>query len=558
MSDQTNTSQTGSAATNAHVAMGQAVDRINQDFKEKEIEARAKELGFGYVDILHKPINPDVFELIDYKQAQEAKLVPFSQLGNTVYVAISDPNDPLTKKILSDLTKERYFDVRPYLASTEGIATALAQFAEMFKDHVAVAKPETPATSEDYMVEIAALEKIGAKLHQLGDSQEGLQELELGALSTHASDIHFQPEGNKAMVRFRIDGVLHPVTQLDASVYKFFATQIKHKAGMKINVTNVPQDGRYTLETADHKVDIRVSSLPTEFGDSIVLRFLDTKEQVFELEALGYREPTLSLLKNAQELSQGMIMVTGPTGSGKSTTLYTLLQAFNQPERKLITLENPVEYKLAGVVQSPINEEEGYTFANGLESILRQDPDVIMVGEIRDISTAETSAQAALTGHIVLCTLHTNNAIEAIPRFINMGVKPFIAAPALNIIVAQRLVRKLCVCKEQRTITEMERKFMMDIIARRETPIIAIPDMVFAPKGCQLCSHTGFKGRLVIAEGFKVNEEIEELILNQGSLQEIRNIVINKQQMRTMVEDGIGKVVEGITTVDEVKRVAMF
>lgn len=546
--------QTGNVPINA------AVSQINQDFKEKEVAEMAKKLGLEYVDILHQPVNPDVFDIMPFAAAKQAMVLPFSHIGNNVALAVANPQDPQVQELVQKLQTEKYLTVKLYLASPEGISRALEPFAQRFAepkmDTAKLVQAESvPMGREE---KLAVLQKLGQSLHQLGESMEGLQQLEQGALMASASDIHFQPEVSGAKVRFRIDGVLQLVTTLDPAIYQFFVTQIKHKSGMKINVTDVPQDGRYSFQAGEQKVDVRVSSLPTEFGDSLVLRLLDAKDKILDLVQLGYAEPALSLLEGAKELSQGMIMVTGPTGSGKSTTLYTLLKAMNTPERKVITLEDPVEYKMEGIVQSPIKADAGYTFDKGLEAILRQDPDVIMVGEIRDQITAETAAQAALTGHIVLCTLHTNNAIEAIPRFINMGVKPFIAAPALNIIVAQRLVRQLCDCKQPATISEKDQKFIDQVLATMPDLGTNQPTQLFAPGGCEKCSSTGFKGRLVIAEGFKVTEALEELILAQASLQAVRKQIIEEQKMRTMVQDGIIKVLQGLTTVDEVKRVAMF
>lgn len=530
------------------------VGQINQDFKERDIAQKAQSIGFGYVDIAKQPINPDVFDYISFDDCQRLKVLPFMILGDKLSVAMFDNQNPELLNLLKNLVQTRYLQILPYLASIEGIEKALEPFSNRY-----TAPTPTPATapteqnqSQNFETKIAYLKQLGDKLHKLGESQEGLNELEQGALLTEASDIHFQPSAGSTSVRFRIDGVLKTITELDNKVYNFFATQLKHKAGMKINVNDVPQDGRYSFSYENRQVDIRVSSLPTEFGDSIVLRILDNQNVDLDLVKLGYTDPTLSLLVNAQELSQGMIMVTGPTGSGKSTTLYTLLKNFNDEESKVITLEDPVEYKIPGVVQSPIKKASGYTFAKGLEAILRQDPDVIMVGEIRDENTAETAAQAALTGHVVLCTLHTNNALEALPRFINMGVKPYIAAPALNVIVAQRLVRKLCECKQNNpNLSPEELQFL-----QKELGNDLDLSQIAQPTGCDNCHNTGFKGRIVIAEGFKVNDELEEMILAEAPLSAIKQVLVEKMGMQTMLKDGLKKVLAGLTTVKEIKRVA--
>lgn len=549
------------------ISLDSTVEKINQGFKEKEIADRAKELGLGYVEIQKHPVNPDVFEFVPYQKAKTAELIPFSRIGNQISVAVVNPNNPETKQIIEDLKTQHYLQVKTYLASKEGILQALNIFADHFLDQYAQSEPQTVATQNttpaDYREEIAVLKTLGETLHNLGESQEGLEALEDGAFRSGASDLHFQPGPQKTVVRFRIDGVLNKVTELDNKVYQFFLTQIKHKSGMKINVVDVPQDGRYSLTIADKKVDVRVSSLPTEDGESLVLRLLDSNQAIEDLVSLGFSEPLLSQLEAAKKLSQGMIMVTGPTGSGKSTTLYSLLRDYNQPDRKVITLEDPVEYKIPGVVQSPIAPLKGYTFEKGLEAILRQDPDVIMVGEIRNKATAETSAQAALTGHIVLCTLHTNNAIEAIPRFINMGVKPFIAAPALHLIVAQRLVRRLCSdCKKAQPIAPDEKAFIESVLASivlsEGAALPNMPETLFTPIGCEKCSETGYKGRTVIAEGFIVTESVAELILKESSTKTIRELLIKEQKMTTMLQDGVLKVLNGTTSLAEIRRAANF
>ena len=329
---------------------------------------------------------------------------------------------------------------------------------------------------------------------------------------------------------------------------------------MRLNVTNVPQDGRYFFQVNDRKIDVRVSSIPTEYGESFVCRLLDSKKKNLSFEDLGFEGRNLDILHKALDIPNGMIMVTGPTGSGKTTTLYSMLTAFNEPDSKIITLEDPIEYHLSGITQSQINEKRGYSFGSGLRAILRQDPDIVMIGEIRDLDTAETAAQAALTGHILLSTLHTNSAIETVPRLLNIGLKPFMIAPALSIVTAQRLVRKVCTfCQEQKSVSESERKTLQEAIDQihqaQPTLALTIPATLPHAPGCDKCSKTGYLGQLSIAEMFINNDELKEAILAEKSTTELFNIV-RAGGMLTLGEDGVLKVLRGLTTLSEIERVA--
>lgn len=299
--------------------------------------------------------------------------------------------------------------------------------------------------------------------------------------------------------------------------------------------------------------------MPTQHGETTVMRLLDAKQTDISLEELGFESISLKYMQEATKLNHGMILVTGPTGSGKSTTLYTLLRLVDTQAKKIITLEDPIEYSLQGISQSQINEEEGYGFSTGLRAILRQDPDVIMVGEIRDLETAETAAQASLTGHLVMSTLHTNSAIDSVPRLVNMGVKPFILAPALNLIVAQRLVRRLCICAKEEVISESKKAHITQAIEgmqKRGIHLNSIPDILKKPVGCKNCSNIGFKGQIVIAEVLRFDDFLRNLILENKSISEIHHYVNQNLKMITLFEDGIIKTLKGLTTLEEVERVA--
>jgi len=374
-----------------------------------------------------------------------------------------------------------------------------------------------------------------------------------GAVILKTSDVHLEPKRDFAQLRVRLDGILHDVINFNLKVYKLLLSRLKLMSGLKLNIVDKPQDGRFSI-IVDREIEVRVSSLPSEYGETIVMRLLDPKS-LLNLEDLGLRKDLLETLEKEIKKPNGMIVVTGPTGSGKTTTLYAILRKIKSPEIKIITLEDPIEYKLEGIVQTQVNPKKGYDFANGLRAIVRQDPDAILVGEIRDLETASIALQAALTGHLVLSTLHTNDAAGTVARLIALGEKPVNIAPALNLAIAQRLVRKVCKhCKKMEIPTEKERekiKKAFEIIGKKAPFFDKIPKA----EGCKECNFTGYKGRMGIYEFFLVDEEMENFILKEPSIADMRKKAIEKG-MVPMYQDGLLKVLEGITTIEEVERVA--
>lgn len=374
-----------------------------------------------------------------------------------------------------------------------------------------------------------------------------------GAVILKTSDVHLEPKRDFAQLRVRLDGILHDVINFNLKVYKLLLSRLKLMSGLKLNIVDKPQDGRFSI-IVDREIEVRVSSLPSEYGETIVMRLLDPKS-LLNLEDLGLRKDLLETLEKEIKKPNGMIVVTGPTGSGKTTTLYAILRKIKSPEIKIITLEDPIEYKLEGIVQTQVNPKKGYDFANGLRAIVRQDPDAILVGEIRDLETASIALQAALTGHLVLSTLHTNDAAGTVARLIALGEKPVNIAPALNLAIAQRLVRKVCKhCKKMEIPTEKERekiKKAFEIIGKKAPFFDKIPKA----EGCKECNFTGYKGRMGIYEFFLVDEEMENFILKEPSIADMRKKAIEKG-MVPMYQDGLLKVFEGITTIEEVERVA--
>lgn len=389
-----------------------------------------------------------------------------------------------------------------------------------------------------------------------------------GAILLDSSDIHIEPEEEKIKLRLRIDGILHDATNFDFKTYKTLLSRIKLLSGIKINITDRPQDGRFTILVTEKNqnssaqetvIEVRASTLPSEYGETVVLRILNPKNLI-EIEALGLRKDLVEVFKKEIKKPNGMIIVTGPTGSGKTTTLYAVLKRINSPEVKIITIEDPVEYHLEGLSQTQVDPKKGYTFASGLRAIVRQDPDVILVGEIRDLETAEIACQAALTGHLVFSTLHTNDAAGAVARLVDLGVKPVSIAPAINMIVAQRLPRRVCQkCAKFVLPSSAELKKIKDGLKDVRKEIL--PEAFFQSKfkipkaqGCEECNKTGYRKRIGIYETFLVDDEMERFILKNPSIVDMRELAI-KKGMVLMRQDGLIKVLEGITTIEEIERV---
>lgn len=379
-----------------------------------------------------------------------------------------------------------------------------------------------------------------------------------GAISLNASDIHIEPEEEKVKTRIRIDGILHNVIFIEFKIYQALLSRIKLLSGIKLNITKKAQDGRFTILIGEEKTEVRVSVLPSEYGESIVMRILNPK-RLIKIEGLGIREEIIGQFKKEIKKPNGMIITTGPTGSGKTTTLYAILKRIQKPEIKIITIEDPIEYHLEGISQTQVAPERGYNFSNGLKAIVRQDPDVILVGEIRDYETAKIALQAALTGHLVLTTLHTNDASGTIARLQSLGEKAANIAPAINIAIAQRLVRMVCKkcvnffppTKEEIQIFKKELKSLdKKVKIPKLTKNLKIP----RAQGCKFCNFTGYKGRTGIFEFFLVDDEMENFILKSPSIAGLRKTA-RKKGMLLMRQDGLIKVLQGITTLEEIKRI---
>lgn len=541
-------------------AKGKFEEKMQQiDIKEKEriTQNRSYELGLDYIILKGFPIAGEVLALVPEETAKRLKTVCFLSSGHELRLGSTDPTDPEVQKLLANLEKSQRVHGKIYLISEYSLYQAMKLYAAIPKPRKYVTGVEiTEDDFKKYHAQLLTFKEINKSVQGVSIS-EIITLLIAGAIKNHSSDIHIEAEEENIKIRYRIDGVLHDVAELQQGIWPKVISRIKLLSELKINVTKVPQDGRFTIHLSEGYIDVRVSCIPTAYGESVVMRLLDSSAVGLELKNLGLRDREYDILMREIERPNGMVLTTGPTGSGKTTTLYAFLNLLNTPERKIITLEHPIEYKIPGINQSEVNIDKEYTFANGLKSVLRQDPDVVMVGEVRDPETAAISIQAALTGHLMLSTMHTNNAAGAIPRLLSLKVVPYLLAPALNVIIGQRLVRKLCEdCKEEYVPTSDQlarvKKILLDIAPNSGLKVDVENLKFHHGKGCGTCAHIGYRGRIGIYEVFAMNQEIEQLILTQNVSERAMHEVAIKEGMVTMVQDGLLKASEGITTIDEI------
>lgn len=536
------------------------------EIKVKELEdvaqQQAANLGFPYINLVGVPITSDTINSIPREVSKELKVLCFDKTDKEVRLASPIPNNPKIAELLEIMVKETIKGKGViYLVSEHSFEVA-SKFYDKFpppREFVAGVKI-TGEELEKMEKDVKNFGVLNVLLNEEKNITNIFKIMLAGAIHSKASDIHIEAEEDKITVRYRIDGVLHVVSSLPKKEWQLLDSRIKNIAGLKINVTEKPQDGRITIFMSGNKLEIRVSTLPTAYGESIVMRLLGSNVSSLKFEDLGVRGKANEDLKRQVDRPTGMIITTGPTGSGKTTTLYAILNKLNDPDTKIITLEDPIEFKLPGIAQSQIDHSAGYSFADGLRSILRQDPDIIMVGELRDLETVEVSIQAALTGHQVLSTLHTNDAAGAIPRFLSMGAKPFLLAPALNAVIGQRLVRKIHdKCKIPAEIEPKTMERIKEILSKLPPNSGYNVDLnnlkFFRGQGCDECNHIGLKGRMGIYEIFTLNPQIEAEILSGRTSEYKIAELAHEGGMISMVQDGLLKALDGITTVDEVFRV---
>ncbi len=560
-------------------------ERLEEFHKREEedlVSILAGRYGLPYLDLSGISINGDALKLVPEELAREAGIAPFQITGKKLKVAILSPKNEKTKAVADDLSRKGYL-LTLYMSSRGSLEKAWGVYKEVSFATETEAGVFDVSSDEinKLLAEVSSMEDLnrfvaeitaGAQKHKISRT---LEVVLAGAIALSASDVHIEPEEKAARLRLRLDGILQDLSFLSTETYKFLLSRIKLLSGLKLNVKGISQDGRFSIKIrgerfakkdGDVDVEIRTSIIPGNYGESIVLRVLNPEAISVSFENLGIEEKLFGILEKEIKRPEGMILTTGPTGSGKTTTLYAFLKKIYDPGSKIITIEDPIEYHLKGITQTQVNRDKGYTFLEGLRSAMRQDPDIIMVGEIRDEETASTAIQAALTGHLVFSTLHTNSAAGVIPRLIDLKVNPKIISSALKVSLAQRLVRKLCEsCKTEDRPTENEKNAIGKIISGARADI---KDKYGKPEnwkiwrvggsggevGCEKCHHSGYKGRIGIFEGILTDEKIERVAVTNPSEREVKKAALD-QGILSLREDGIVKVLSGITTLEEVDRV---
>jgi type IV pilus assembly protein PilB len=527
--------------------------------EEELTQAKGRLWHFPYVDLTVQAIDTSVLNLIPKNVAANYQMIAFAKLNQELQVALVDPFNYQAIQAVEFLANEANLKVKYFITSLTSFKTAFQNY-ELLRREVAEVLETT---------QLQPPEKI--KLEEKQPLEEVIKSAPVSrivavimrhAVEGKASDIHIEPVGGETRIRYRIDGILHTSLVLPGYLHSSIVSRIKVLANLRLDETRIPQDGRIRETFNGHTIDFRVSTLPLQEGqEKVVIRILDTSAGIPTLEELGFREEHIQILEKNIKRPYGLLLVSGPTGAGKSTTLYSLLNILNTESQNIVTLEDPIEYFIKGVNQSQIRPEVGFTFANGLRSILRQDPNIIMVGEIRDNETAMLAVHAALTGHLILSTIHTNNALGAIPRLLDMQVEPFLLSATLNLVIAQRLARKICPdCRVEAKIPpsmENEIKKEISLIPKRYLPKnFDLTKMVFYKgKGCPHCGGRGYRGRLAVAEVLQITENLSRIITNGFNLEEAKKEVIN-QEMITLKQDALLKALDGLITLPEVLRVS--
>ncbi|WP_106767478.1 GspE/PulE family protein [Paenibacillus faecalis] len=520
----------------ANQKIGETLLQLGFISEQRLIEVLEFQLGIPYVSLYKYPIDTKLLNIVPKETAERNKLIPLKKENNKLFVAMADPMDFYA---IDDLRLSTGFQIEVVIATKEDIYKSINKYYSLVdnmddllgmdlksKDH-----EEDTVTDENSPV---------VKL---------VNQMILVAYQQRASDIHIDPREAEVVVRYRVDGILRTEQKFPKNMLSMIVARIKIMANLNITEFRVPQDGRIKIILDGNAVDLRISTLPTVYGEKVVMRILDLGSSAIDLKRMNFHPTNYERFVQLIDKPTGIVLITGPTGSGKSSTLYSALSQLNTPDVNIITVEDPVEYRLEGVNQVQVNANTGMTFAKGLRSILRQDPNIVMVGEIRDTETAEISVRASLTGHLVLSTIHTNDAISTITRLIDMGIEPFLVAASLSGVVAQRLVRRIC--QECKTI-DMPTNREQEIFEKRGLQV----DTIARGKGCGACNMTGYKGRIAIHEILVIDDEIRRMIMNNRSMEEIRQIAVNKGTI-FLLDDGLMKVKEGYTTTEEVLRVAI-
>lgn len=544
----------------------QRVSELREQEEEQLAQILSQKYGLQYTDLSMVPIDTDGLLLVPEDKARGARLAVFTKTDKRLNVAVLSPNNPETQRALKELADKGY-QLSIYMTSTKSLEHAWERYKEVSRAS-ASKRGSLEVSNED-------IKELAEDIKTLEDAQRAINDimgmkkafrtsriaevLLASAIALDASDLHVEPEEDAVRLRFRLDGLLTDIMNFDTETYKLLLSRVKVLSGLKLNITEAAQDGRFSIEIDGQETEIRTSILPSEHGESIVLRVLNPESILIPMEELGMNDELLHVMEHEIDQPNGLIITTGPTGSGKTTMLYAFLRRIYSPDVKIVTLEDPIEYHLDGIVQTQVETKRGYSFASGLRSILRQDPDVIMVGEMRDDETAKTAINASLTGHMVFSTLHTNNAAGAIPRLIELGVEKEIIPSSLRVAMAQRLVRKLCeACKKRVEVTPEARRtieFVLKTITNekylKET---TDREHIWEPVGCEVCGNTGYKGRIGLFEAILMDETIENLTRTNPTERALADAA-NKQGLLTMAQDGVLKVLRGITSLKELERV---
>jgi type II secretory ATPase GspE/PulE/Tfp pilus assembly ATPase PilB-like protein len=552
-------------------AQNKQLDDLRKEEEEQLVEVLAEsKYNIPYINLNRLGVDNESLRIITEEEAREMKVAPFKLSGKNISIAVRSPSEDLISR-LKEITERKNLTPIFYMSSLASLTKvwdrykeiSLAESSKVGGLEISADILRDTAKNINNMQDIEKLLKEGMESLQTHKISRVLEIILAGAIAIKASDIHIEPEKDQVKLRLRLDGILQDVMFFGFDVYKLLNSRIKLLSGMKIT-SNMSQDGRFSITEGEEEISIRSSLIPGAYGEAIVMRILDPKSIQVDLEDIGIEPFLFSVIQHAISKPNGLILVTGPTGSGKTTTLYAFLRKIYSSETNIITIEDPIEYHLEGITQTQTNQKKGYSFPEGLRSALRQDPDVIMVGEIRDGETAEIAVQSSLTGHLVFSTLHTNNAAGVIPRLIDLGVNPKIMVSALSLSIAQRLVRKLCPsCKIEKPLTEEEAKTMKIVMEtiKAEGKDLAkyninpdAPFKVFTHVGCDKCNITGYKGRIGIFEAIKTDEAIEKIMPQNPSEHEIKKVA-RSQGILSMRQDGVVKILNGITSIEEVQSV---
>jgi len=532
--------------------------------EEEDAKRRAKKAGHPYLNLISVKVPTELkaLQLIPEADARKARVAPVQVVGKKLILAAFDPALPEVGEVVKKLEAEGY--------TVQLVTASLFGLEHMWRLYEYVHEADAGAISGSMHVDMDHVHALRKEVRTLEDFSRVLQSslrestsrlLEVilaSGIALRASDIHVEPAKETAQIRVRIDGMLHGIeVPLPRDVYRSLVMRLKLLSHLKLNITGEAQDGRFTINLAKQDIEIRTSLIPSEHGETVVLRVLDPRAIMTKLDGLGLREDDLVIIREVLSRPHGLVLNTGPTGSGKTTTLYAFLRSVSRPDNKVVTIEDPIEYHLDGISQTQVDPDANYTFLSGLRSILRQDPDVILIGEIRDEETADVALNASLTGHMVFSTLHTNDAVGAVPRLYDLKVQPQVLGPALTLVIAQRLVRILCpTCREEVPVTDVLSRalagFFKQLPERVDRTTYDTPTM-YKPKGCDACGGVGYKGRVGLFELFFVDETLEKLIYVQPTQIELYEHA-RAQGMVSMQEDGVMKVLGGVTSFEEVAR----